>query len=111
MTGDFRRYRTERQAFSLFELMAIITMIGVVAGVVLYRLDALEQKETAESVMRQNIGMLQSAVERYRFDRNQFPAQLQDLAREGFLPTMPGETAFYKYRYDAVTGLVDFTER
>jgi len=105
------RGKAKRKAFSLLELIAILALVSVVGAVVLYRLNASEQKATDESVIRQNISMLQSAVERFRFDRNRFPADLEDLAQEGYITRVPGEPRYYKYRYDPATGLVDFTEK
>ncbi|MFM2093501.1 MAG: hypothetical protein RIS70_625 [Planctomycetota bacterium] len=102
---------TKRQAFSLLELLAILALVSVVGAVVLFRLNANDQRATDESVIRQNIDMLQSAVERFRFDRNRFPADLDDLARDGYIMRVPGEPRYYKYRYDPATGLVDFTEK
>mgnify|MGYP003349597837 FL=1 len=103
--------KAKRPAFSLLELIAILTLVSVVGTVVLYRLNAADQKATDESVIRQNVDMLQSAVERFRFDRNRFPAELDDLARDGYIMHVPGEPRFYKYRYDPATGLVDYTEK
>jgi len=100
--------RSRCRAFSLLELMAVITLIGVVAAVTMFRLNAVDRKAACETVIKQNVNLLQSAVERYRYERNVFPAALEDLVNEGYLPNVPAEPEFFKYGYDPSSGVVSY---
>src|SRR6185436_1101642 len=98
------RTRSKRRGFSLLELVAVVTLIGIVAAVTMYRLNSVDKKTASENVMKQNVNLLQTAVERYRFDKNAFPSNLTDLVTAGFLPKYPTDTEFFKYSYDSATG-------
>ncbi|MBM4003448.1 MAG: type II secretion system protein [Planctomycetes bacterium] len=105
------KVRSRRCAFSLLELMAVITMIGVVAAVTMFRLNAIDRKAACETVIKQNVNLLQSAVERYRYEKNVFPAAIDQLVADGYLPTVPAEPEFFKYGYDPSSGVVSYSLR
>lgn len=100
-----------RRAFSLLEIMAVITLVGVVAAVTMYRLNNLDLRAANETVIKQNVNQLQNAVERFRFDQNVFPSTLEDLVTAGVVTTIPSETDFFEYRYDPATGLVGYVTK
>lgn len=102
---------SSRRAFSLLEIMAVITLVGVVAAVTMYRLNNLDLRAANEMVIKQNVNQLQNAVERFRFDQNVFPSTLEDLVTAGVVATIPSETDFFEYRYDPATGLVGYVTK
>ncbi len=103
--------RPRSKAFSLLELMAVVTLIGVVAAVTMYRLNSVDMRAASETVMKQNVNQLQGAVERYRFDQNEFPKSLTDLVPAGLVTSVPRETDYFRYSYDAATGMVGYTAK
>ncbi|MEL6108652.1 MAG: prepilin-type N-terminal cleavage/methylation domain-containing protein [Planctomycetota bacterium] len=83
-----RNTRTKRRTgFSLLELLAVVTILGVIAAVVIPRISA--SKVTAQQeVNRQNIAEINSAVERWYFEKGSFPAtDLSDIGADvSFFP-------------------------
>lgn len=78
-----------RNGFSLLELVAVVTLIGIVAAVTMYRLNSVDQATAKQNVAAQNVNLLQSAVERYRFDNGAFPANVTALITGNYMPAQP----------------------
>ncbi|QDT11430.1 type II secretion system protein [Planctomycetes bacterium K23_9] len=99
-----RAYR--RRGFSLLELLAVVTILGVIATVVIPRISSSKAGAQAE-VNKQNIAEVNSAVERWYFEKGKWPADdLSDIAKdvnyfpEG-IPNNPVSNSVYKL--DATT--------
>lgn len=100
------RRRKPRSAFSLLELLAVVTIMGVIAAVVIPRIS--QSKVAAQNeVNKQNISEINSAVERWYFDKGNWPADnLSDIGKdvnyfpEG-IPVNPTDGSAYKL--DATT--------
>lgn len=77
-----RMQRTNRRGFSLLELLAVVTILGVIAAVVIPRISSSKAAAQAEA-NRQNIAEINSAVERWYFDTGSFPANdLSDIGTD-----------------------------
>ena len=77
-----RIQRTNRRGFSLLELLAVVTILGVIAAVVIPRISSSKAAAQAEA-NRQNIAEINSAVERWYFDNGSFPANdLSDIGTD-----------------------------
>lgn len=61
-----------RSGFSLLELLAVVTILGVIAAVVVPRISA-SKTGAQEEVNKQNIAEINRAVERYFFDKGTWP--------------------------------------
>lgn len=71
--GKYRQNRSERGvAFTLVELMVVVAVIGVVAGLVLAAAGGA-QKKAARGQAQAEIKTLSVALERYRSDRGGYP--------------------------------------
>ncbi len=94
------RSRT-RRGFSLLELLAVVTILGVIAAVVLPRITT-SKRGAQEEVNRQNITEINNAVERYYFQKSVWPADdLSDIASDNDyfpegLPTNPIDNSSYQ---------------
>lgn len=72
------RRRGRRQAFTLIEIMIVIVIIGMIAGLVgppLIRKFVEAKRETAKT----QITLLKNACKDYYLDMSEFPRDLQDL--------------------------------
>lgn len=86
--------RPRRLGFSLLELLAVVTILGIIAVVVIPRISVSSGTAKANA-HSQNIAEINSAVERWYFEKGSWPANdLSDIATstghfpEG-LPTNP----------------------
>jgi prepilin-type N-terminal cleavage/methylation domain-containing protein len=77
--------RVARRAFSLLELLAVVTILGILASLVLPRLSG--QAVTAKGkVCSQYVGDLNGAIEKYYIDHGTYPASVNDLQDDRYYP-------------------------
>jgi general secretion pathway protein G len=74
--------------FTLIELMVVIALISVLAGmgVVQYRNTVLRTKE---AVLREDLFRMRDAIDQYYADKAKYPASLEALVAEGYLRQVP----------------------
>ena len=89
--------RTRKKGFSLLELVAVVTLIGIVAAVTMYRLNSVDQTTAKNNVAKQNVNLLQTATERYYFDLSAYPANAAALVTAGYMPAAPTGPTGYTY--------------
>ena len=70
---------TKRAAFSLLELLAVITILGIIAVIVIPRITASSSTAKTNACL-QNKSEINSAVERYYFEIGSLPANTAALA-------------------------------
>jgi prepilin-type N-terminal cleavage/methylation domain-containing protein len=92
--------RLKRRGFSLLELLAVVTILGIIAVVVIPRISV--SSATAKSnANNQNKAEINSAVERWYFEKGSWPANdLSDIGADtGYfpagLPTNPVDGSAY----------------
>ena len=74
--------------FSLLELLAVVTILGIIAVVVVPRIGV--QGFTAKAkVCDQYVSDVNAAIERYYFDTGSWPAQLSDLTPDYYPEAIP----------------------
>jgi prepilin-type N-terminal cleavage/methylation domain-containing protein len=78
-------FRTaRRRAFSLLELLAVVTIIGVIAALIIYRVNGVVGG-AKDKVQLHQISELNMAIENYYMANEAWPASLNDLV-PGHLP-------------------------
>jgi general secretion pathway protein G len=80
--------RNGRSAFTLVELMIVMTIISILMAVAvpLYQKSILRSKE---SVLRNNLFTIRTVIDEYTYDKQKAPQTLQDLVTEGYLREIP----------------------
>ncbi len=90
----------KRQAFSLLELLAVVTILGIIAVVVIPRISTSSATAKANADL-QNKAEINSAVERWYFEKGDWPADdLSDIGADANyfpdgLPTNPVDSSAY----------------
>jgi general secretion pathway protein G len=89
-----------RKGFSLLELLAVVTILGIIAVVVLPRI-SVSANTAKQQADRQNKAEINSAVERWYFDKGTWPADdLTDIGADANyfpagIPVNPTNNAAY----------------
>jgi prepilin-type N-terminal cleavage/methylation domain-containing protein len=98
--------RHGRRGFSLLELLAVVTIMGILAVVIIPRIGG--HTLTAKiNCCHQYKGDLNAAIERYRFDHNVLPASLNDLSPDYYPDAIPPcPVTGGAYTIDPVTGRI-----
>ena len=89
-----------KRAFSLVEILVVVILLGILAGVVIPRFtDASDDARAAATSA--NVNTIQSQVEVYRSKFGSYPANLNALVTAGYIPEVPSGLS-----YNATTGRV-----
>ena len=89
-----------RKGFSLLELLAVVTILGIIAVVVVPRI-SLSSSKAKSAADTQNKAEINSAVERWYFEKGTFPANdLSDIGADttyfpSGIPVNPTNSAVY----------------
>jgi prepilin-type N-terminal cleavage/methylation domain-containing protein len=82
MSCTKRTIRRRKPGFSLLELLAVVTILGIIAVVVIPRITVSAGTAKANS-NAQNIAEINSAVERWYFEKGSWPANnLSDIGAD-----------------------------
>jgi general secretion pathway protein G len=87
MTGRTTRKKKTR-GFTLIELMIVISIILILMAVAIpnYQQSVLHARE---SVLRQDLYVIRSAIDQYTLDKQKAPQSLQDLTSANYLKEIP----------------------
>ncbi len=79
--------RRRRQAFSLMELLAVVTILGIIAAIIVPRVTTSSDTAKAK-VHAHNMGTINSAIERYYITTGNWPstAAMAELEVDAYLP-------------------------
>ena len=78
-------HRRIRSGFSLLELLAVVTIMGILVVIAVPRVSVHASRAKIES-NKQYKGDLNAALERYFFEMGSYPAALSDLANTEYYP-------------------------
>ncbi len=84
--------------FTLLELITVVAIIGVLAGIALpqYRAAIVQSKE---AVLREDLFRFRDTIDQYQADRGVYPPTLEALVEQGYLRSLP---------VDPMTGQADW---
>lgn len=83
-----RRSRAGQAGFTLIELVVVVTIIGILAGIALVNVRNAQRK-AAENVLRANLTNMRKAIDDFYADKQRYPASLQELVDEKYVRSMP----------------------
>jgi general secretion pathway protein G len=85
-----RRHMNRCAGFTLLEMMAVVTIAGILATLAIptYSYSLLKARETA---LKQGLFVLRDVIDQYRADRGKYPQTLADLTSAGYLRMLPAD--------------------
>jgi general secretion pathway protein G len=82
------RHRARTGGFTIIELVIVISIIVVLAGVGMaqYRLGVVRAQE---AVLKEDLYRMRDALDQYHADKQKYAVSLEDLVTEGYLRAVP----------------------
>jgi general secretion pathway protein G len=80
--------RCRRRGWTLIEIVIVLTIISILVSVAVpvYQKVVLRTRET---VLRNNLFTMRTAIDNYTYDKQKAPQSLQDLVNEGYIRQVP----------------------
>jgi general secretion pathway protein G len=83
-----RRWPGPHTGFTLIELMIVMALIVILAGIAL-AVYSNSQTRAKEAVLKENLFRMRDAIDQYYVDKNQYPSALDDLVSQKYLRAVP----------------------
>ena len=76
--SSFIVHRSSERGFSLIELIVVVTIIGILAGIALINVGTAQRK-ARETALRDNLHTMRKAIDNFYADKQRYPADLNEL--------------------------------
>ena len=90
-----------QQGFTLIELIVVVTIIGILAGVAVSNVK-WAQTRARESALRHDLFEMRKAIDDYYADKQKYPDSLETLKSEHYLRNIPKDPVTMKQEWDEV---------
>jgi prepilin-type N-terminal cleavage/methylation domain-containing protein len=93
----FAASKSKKRGFTLLEMLAVVTILGIIAAVVVPRFTNFTDTSKT-NISQHHISQLNALVERHYSDASAWPADLAELVSDGYIeavPTHPDTTKTY----------------
>jgi prepilin-type N-terminal cleavage/methylation domain-containing protein len=99
--------RNGKAAFTLIELMAVITIIVILAGLVVGGMGFVTERQAKEKA-RVQIALLSKAIEEYKLDMGKYPGSAENTSATGTISAELYDRLFYQgYEFGETPGRPD----
>jgi general secretion pathway protein G len=80
--------RPGESGFTLIELIVVVTIIGVLAGIAVVNV-LHAQRKAAENVLRADLALMRKAIDDFYADKQRYPGSLQELVDARYMRKLP----------------------
>ncbi|HEX7807330.1 MAG TPA: type II secretion system protein [Thermoanaerobaculia bacterium] len=78
-----------KKGFTLVELLVVVTIIGILAGVAMVNVK-YAQRKAREAVLKDNLFQMRKAIDNFYADKQRYPADLNELV-PGYVRRIPAD--------------------
>src|ERR1700686_2668292 len=98
--SSFIVHRSKSRGFTLIELIVVVTIIGILAGIAISNVRFAQQK-AREAALKDDLHEMRKAIDDYYADKQKYPDSLATLKTDKYLRDIPK---------DPMTGKTDWQE-
>ena len=98
--------RKRQRGFTLIELMVVVTIIGILAGVAVSNVKWAQQR-ARESALRHDLFEMRKAIDDYYADKQKYPDSLAALKSERYLRNIPKDPVSMQQDWEEVQAQAD----
>jgi len=84
------RKRTSQSGFTLIEMIIVVTIVGLLAGIALVNVRHAQRK-AAENILKANLTNMRKAIDDFYADKQRYPSALQELVDEKYMRRIPAD--------------------
>ena len=100
------RKRCGQQGFTLIELIVVVTIIGILAGVAISNVKWAQQR-ARESALRHDLFEMRKAIDDYYADKQKYPDSLATLKSDHYLRNIPKDPLTQQADWEEVQATPD----
>src|SRR5437763_11559674 len=100
------RPKNEQAGFTLIELIVVVTIIGILAGVAVSNVKWAQQR-ARESALRHDLFEMRKAIDDYYADKQKYPESLAALKAERYLRNIPKDPVSMQQDWEEVQAQPD----